>query len=200
LNYKKAKEAAMGKPQIRITFLFALCLFVLAATATAHASSESFPLVESASVSRDIYANEGDRLVGNFTFSNIPAWTDSTNGNQVTVEYTFKIVKSEGPEKCPHETELYGAYQKEHASFDVYCEYTGSYRIRFNVGIGNPTAGIGSMEATLNYDVIKSSTSNQPNQNPSPPIPELQAWLVLPLGAAITFVTFMFRKEKRKTA
>jgi len=188
----------MGRQQLGIAFFLALCMVVFAATTTVHASSESFPLVESASVSRDVFANEGDHLVGNFTIFKIPTWTDSNTGKPETVEYTFKITKSEGPEKCPHETELYGSYQKEQASFDVYCEYTGSYRIRFNVGICNPTTGIGSMGATLNYDVVKSSTGDHPNETPSPPIPELSAWLVLPLGAAITFVTVIIRKRKGK--
>jgi hypothetical protein len=195
---RKAKGASMGKPQLSIAFFLALCIVVFAATATVHASSESFPLVEAASVSRDIFANEGDHLVGNFTIYNIPTWSDSNTGNPETVEYTFKITKSEGPEKCPHETELYGSYQKEQASFDVYCEYTGSYRIRFNVGICNPTVGIGSMKATLNYDVVKSSTSNQLNVTPSPSIPEFSSWLVLSLGAAITVVAFIVRKKKGK--
>jgi hypothetical protein len=188
----------LSRLQLGIVFFLALCAVVFRATVTVHASSESFPLVESASVSRDVFANEGDHLVGNYTISNIPTWTDSNTGNPKTVEYTFKIAKSEGSEKCPHETELYGAYQKEQASFDVYCEYTGSYRIRFNVGICNPTVGIGSMKATLNYDVVKSATGDQPNQTPSPQIPELSAWLLLPLAAAITFVTFIVRMKKGK--
>jgi hypothetical protein len=196
IEHKKAKGASMGRQQLGIAFFLALCAVVFAATATVPASSESFPLVESASVSRDVFANEGDHLVGNFTIFNIPTWTDSNTGNPETVEYTFKITKSEGPEKCPHETELYGSYQKKQASFDVYCEYTGSYRLRFNVGICNPTVGIGSMKATLNYDVVKSSTGDQPNKTPSPPIPELSAWLVLPLGATITVVVLIVRKKK----
>jgi hypothetical protein len=125
--------------------------------------SESFPLIESASVSRSVFANEGDRLVGNFSVSNIPLWIDSTTGDSQTVQYSFKVSKIEGLEKCPTDIVLYEVYQTKNASFDVYCEYTGDYRLRFNVGIGAPDLGVGSMQAILNYDVIKSSSEQQAN-------------------------------------
>jgi hypothetical protein len=131
--------------------------------------SESFPLVESASVSRSVFTNEGDRLVGNFTVTNIPTWIDSTTGNSQTIQYSFKVSKIEGLEKCPTDIVLYEVYQTKNASFDVYCEYTGDYRLRFNVGIGSPDLGIGSMKATLNYYVIKSSSEQQANSAMSTP-------------------------------
>ena len=124
--------------------------------------SESFSLVESASVSRSVFANEGDRIVGNFSVSNIPTWTDVNKGNSETVQYAFKVSKIEGSEKCPTDIVLYEVDQTEHASFDVICEYTGNYRFRFNVGSGAPDGGIGSMEATINYDVVKNSSYVQP--------------------------------------
>ncbi len=124
--------------------------------------SESFSLVESASVSRSVFANEGDRLVGDFTVSNIPTWTDAKTGNSETVQYAFKVSKIEGLEQCPTDIVLYEAYQKDHASFDVVCEYTGDYRFRFNVGTGAPDLGIGSMAATLNYDVVKNYSYVRP--------------------------------------
>ena len=99
--------------------------------------SESFSLIESASVSRSAFANEGDRIVGNFTVSNIPTWTDAITGNSETVQYAFKISKIEGSEQCPTDIVLYEVDQTEHASFDVICEYTGNYRFRFNVGSGS---------------------------------------------------------------
>ncbi len=141
--------------------------------------SESFPLIESASVSRSVFATEGDRLVGNFSVSNIPIWIDSTTGDSQTIQYSFKVSKIEGLEKCPTDIVLYEVYQTNNASFDVYCEYTGDYRLRFNVGIGASDLGIGNMQATLNYDVIKSS-SEQPSNSllPTPtltPLPKSTA-------------------------
>ena len=127
--------------------------------------SESFSLVESASVSRSVFANEGDRLVGNFTVSNISTWTDVITGNLETVQYSFKVSKIEGSEQCPTDIVLYEVDQTEHASFDVICEYTGDYRFRFNVGIGAPDVGIGSMEATINYEVVKNSSYVRPVEN-----------------------------------
>jgi hypothetical protein len=141
--------------------------------------SESFPLIESASVSRSVFANEGDRLVGNFTVSNIPLWIDTTTGNSETVQYAFKVSKIEGLEKCPTDIVLYEVYQTENASFDVYCEYSGDYRLRFNVGIGDPDFGIGRMQATLNYDVIKNSSQQKADTSlPTPtltPLPKSTA-------------------------
>ncbi len=140
--------------------------------------SESFPLFESASVSRSVFANEGDRLVGNFTVSNIPIWIDSTTGDAQTIQYSFKVSKIEGLEKCPTDIVLYEVYQTKNASFDVSCEYTGDYRLRFNVGIGAPDLGIGSMQATLNYDVIKSSPEQANSSLPTPtltPLPKSTA-------------------------
>jgi hypothetical protein len=122
--------------------------------------------MESASVTRAVFANEGDRLVGNFTVSNIPTWTDSNTSDSVTVQYPFKVSKIGGSEQCPTDIVLYEVDQKEHGSFDVFCEHTGNYRFRFNVGTGDPEAGIGSMGATLKYDVVKNSTYERPIQSP----------------------------------
>jgi hypothetical protein len=179
--------------------------------------SESFPLVESASVSRSVFANEGDRLVGNFSVSNIPTWTDSITGNSETVQFAFKVSKIEGSEKCPTDIVLYDVDQIGHASFDLVCEYTGDYRFRFNVGSGAPDVGIGSMEATLNYDVVKISTEQQlnislptptltplPKSNialaPSPSIPEIPSWIipmVLSIILAATGLLVYNKKHKR---
>ena len=131
--------------------------------------SESFSLVESASVSRSVFANEGDRLVGNFTVSNIQSWTDAITGNLETVQYAFKVSKIEGSEKCPTDIILYEVDQTEHASFDVICEYTGNYRFRFNVGTGAPDVGIGNMVAMINYDLVKNSSYVRPvEKTPTP--------------------------------
>lgn len=130
--------------------------------------TESFPLVESASVTRAVFINEGDRIVGNFTVSNVPTWTDSSTKNTETVQYAFKISKIEGLEKCPTDIVLYEVYQTSNATFDVYCEYTGDYRFRFNVGSGVPDLGIGSMEATLNYAIVEKSSIQKPTENPTP--------------------------------
>ena len=130
--------------------------------------SESFPLVESASVTRSVFATEGDRIVGNFSVSDIPSWTDSATGNKETVQYAFKVSKIEGLEKCPTDIVLYEVYQTNNASFDVICEYTGDYRFRFNVGVGAPDSGIGNMKATLNYVVVENSSFQKPTETPNP--------------------------------
>jgi len=130
--------------------------------------SESFPLVESASVTRSVFAVEGNRIMGNFTVSNVPTWTDSSSGNPETVQYAFKVSKIEGLEKCPTDIVLFEVYQTNHALFDVLCEYTGDYRFRFNVGTGAPDLGVGSMMATLNYIIVENS-SIQNTIEPSAP-------------------------------
>lgn len=144
-------------------------LLLASSTGFVHAQqiqSESFPLVESASVSRSVFAVEGDRIVGNFTISGIPTWIDSSTRNLETVQYAFKISKIEGLEKCPNDIVLYEVYQTNNASFDVLCEYTGDYRFRFNVGIGAPNLGIGSMETTLNYAIVKDSSFQNSIETP----------------------------------
>ena len=167
--------------------------------------SESFPLVESASVSRTVFVNARDRIMGNFSVSNIPIWTDSITGNSETVQYAFKVSKIEGSEQCPTDIVLYEADQTVHASFDVYCEYSGYYRLRFNVGSGGPDLGIGSMRATLNYDQVKNLSGQQSNISlpmptlspfsksnialaPSPSIQEIPSWTI-PLLLSIMLVT-----------
>ena len=132
--------------------------------------SESFPLVESASVTRSVFAAEGDRIVGNFSVSDIPTWTDSYSGNPETVQYAFKVSKIEGLEKCPTDIVFYEVYQTNQGSFDVLCEYSGDYRFRFNVGVGAPDLGIGSMMATLNYAVVKNSSILNPIETSTPTI------------------------------
>ena len=178
--------------------------------------SESFPLVESASVSRSVFVNEGDRLVGNFSVSNIPTWTDIITGNSETVQYAFKVSKIEGSIKCPTDIVLYEVDQTEHASFDVICEYAGDYRFRFNVGSGAPEVGIGSMEATLNYYVFKNSSEQQlnislptptltplPKSNitlaPSPSIPEIPSWIIpMVLSIILADVGLLVYRKKHK--
>ena len=135
--------------------------------------SESFPLVESASVTRSVFAAEGDRIVGNFSVSQIPTWTDSFTGNTETVQYGFKVSKIEGLEKCPTDIVLYEVYQTNNASFDVLCEYTGDYRFRFNVGVGSPDLGIGDMKATLNYIIVDNSSYQNQIKTPAPSHSEL---------------------------
>jgi hypothetical protein len=130
--------------------------------------SESFPLVESASVTRSVFAAEGDRIVGNFSVSDMPTWTDSSTGNKVTVQYAFKVSKIEGLEKCPTDIVLYEVYQTNSGSFDVLCEFSGDYRFRFNVGVGPPDLGIGSMKATLNYVVVENSSIQNPIKTSTP--------------------------------
>jgi hypothetical protein len=177
--------------------------------------SESFSLVESASVTRSVFANEGDRIVGNFSVSNIPTWTDAIKGNSETVQYAFKVSKIEGSEKCPTDIVLYEVDQTEHASFDVYCEYSGYYRLRFNVGMGAPALGIGRMRATLNYDVIKNSSEQLANISlptptltplpksnvaisPSPSIPETHSLTIPFLFVVIILLAgFTFKKNRR---
>ncbi len=197
---KLAEGELMGKGQLGVAFLFILCVSVFATTATVKAYSESFPLVECASVSRSVYANEGDRIVGSFTVSNIPTWTDSNTGNPQTVQYAFKVSKIEGSEQCPTDIVLYEVDQTEHASFDVYCEFAGDYRFRFNVGSGYLAEGVGSMGATLAYDVVKNSSyvprvESSPksdgmlNQDPPPSITETVP--VLLVGLAFFIVIFV---------
>ena len=196
---KLAKGALMGKGQLGVAFLFILCVSVFATTDTAKAYSESFPLVESASVSRSVYANEGDRIVGNFTVSNIPTWTDSNTGNLQTVQYAFKVSKIEGSEQCPTDIVLYEVDQTEHTSFDVYCEFAGDYRFRFNVGSGNLAEGVGNMGVTLTYDVIKnssyvprvaSSPISESMLNQDPPPSRIETVPVLLGGLAFFIVIF----------
>ena len=165
----------------------------------AHVCSESFPLVESASVTRAVFANEGDRIVGNFTVSNVPTWTDSSTKNTETVQYAFKISKIEGLEKCPTDIVLYEVYQTSHATFDVYCEYTGDYRFRFNVGAGAPNLGIGDMEATLNYAIVEDSSIKDPTETPIPSnnqsnfdSPHSETEFTSPLLAGLSALIFIF--------
>jgi hypothetical protein len=169
--------------------------------------------MESASVTRVVFANEGDRLVGNFTVSNIPTWIDSNNSDSVIVQYAFKVSKIEGSEQCPTDIVLYEVTQTEHGSFDIFCEFTGDYRFRFNVGSGD-SGGIGNMGATLKYDVIKNSTYIHPiettpapegqlNQVPStsgiettPNVPEFSWFAILPLFAIMLYMAVKLRPRK----
>jgi hypothetical protein len=193
-----AKEASMGKMQLSTVFFLLLWIGVFAITAAANVYSESFPLVESASVTRTVLASEGDRIVGNFTVSKIPTWTDSNTGNATTIQYAFKVSKIEGSEKCPDDIVLYEVGQTEHASFDVYCPYTGDYRFRFNVGDGASDIGIGGMQATLNYEVIQNSSNYHPVENlptstsqpnVTPPQFKIETTPPLFVGVAVCIVT-----------
>jgi hypothetical protein len=129
--------------------------------------------MESASVTRVVFANEGDRLVVNLDSLYIPTWTNSNTSDSVTVQYAFKVCKIEGSEQCPTDNVLYEVDQTEHGSFDVFCEYTGNYRFRFNVGAGDPATGIGRMGATLKYNVVENSTYERPLQ--SSPVSDAQS-------------------------
>jgi hypothetical protein len=143
-----------------ILFLL-LTVGLLTSISFVQASSETMPLVASASVSRTVYANQGDRIVGDFTVNNMPTWTDSYSGDPTTVQYTFKIAKLESPVDIT----VFEAKQQAQASFDVLCGQTGNYILRFNVGSA-PASGLGNAQATLNYQVIAPTPipTSAPNQ------------------------------------
>ena|SRR3989337_1999459 len=199
---------------MRILFLSILLVLSLSFSASvmlASAYSETFPLVESASVSRIVFANAGDRIVGDFTVSNVPSWNDHYTGNPTTVQYAFIIVKIEGTEYSSQDIEVFRATQTEHSSFDINCQWTGNYRLRFNVGsgvpgpyVGLPTKGIGDMKASLNYNVVAPSSNGLPDeQSTSEPI-EISPAI---LAGIVTFIIivlgglgiYLFTRSRHKT-
>lgn len=135
-------------------------IIFLSSFSSIKATSETFPLVEQGSVSRVVYANQGDRIVGNFTIFNIPTWNDPYTGDPKTYGYAFKIAKV----ATPVDEVIYESNQQSHASFDVTCRRTGNYILRFNVGAG---IGLGNAQATLNYQVVAPTPIPQePTANP----------------------------------
>lgn len=167
------------------------------------ASSETFSLLEASSVSRIVFANAGDRIVGNFTISNIPIfWNEPFTRNLRTVPYGFKITKIEDQFA---ETVIYEEIQTKHSSFDVRCEYTGDYRLRFNVGGGNPAAGIGDMQATLNYEVVMPSSNSSSASNDQSEAAEISISaddigliVTLPILMLAVFGLYIARRTKLK--
>jgi hypothetical protein len=192
----------MKNSRIIVTALFLLIgVSFLTSIPFANAFSETFPLVQSASVSRIVSVDAGDRLVGDFTISNIPTWRDSYTGDPTTVQYAFRIAKIEGTEYSPMDVGVFEATQEEHSSFDITCEWTGNYILRFNVGSGNPTTGIGNMKATLNYQVVKPTPTSPPISESKPD--EIPNWLIPTVLIALIFIiaivaVYSVRRSKRK--
>ncbi len=147
---------------IALPFLFVFCIGLSGSIILANAYSETIRLVESASVSRIVFANGGDRIVGDFTISNIPStWYEAFTGNERNVQYAFVIAKVEGTEWSPQYENVLEIKQTAHSQFDAQCIKTGNYIIRFNVGSGAPQIGIGNMRATLNYNVVNPQSNSQ---------------------------------------
>jgi hypothetical protein len=188
-----------------ILLLLLLIGISLALVSSANAFSETFPLVESASVSRIVNANIGDRIVGDYTVSNIPTWIETYTGNPKTVQYEFKIAKVEGTYNSPQDITVFEVAQTAHSSFDIICPYTGNYILRFNVGSGNPSVtGIGNARATLNYQVVKPTPIPTPHSEPiSLNLSSIQpqVWIYIGITAGIIsiiiLVIYSMRKPKK---
>lgn len=120
-------------------------------------TSETFPLALYTPIIRNVELQKNDRLVGDFTITNIPWWTNAFVGvegyscsvtifdpnNNVILKYTNTIGHSSYSE-----------------SFNHTAFYSGVYKIEFDVGSEYyPPSGVGNPMATLNYNVVASSSS-----------------------------------------
>jgi hypothetical protein len=182
----------MNKFLFVLLFILGTLLIVQVVNATI---SETFPLSQAygTPIIRNVELQKNDRLVGSFTITNIPWWSNSFVGvegyacsvtildpnNNVILEYTNKIGDSSYSE-----------------SFNYTAFYSGVYTIEFGVGSAYyPPSGLGNPIATLNYNVVASSSSGLSFFG------NLPLWLILTITVcivAIGIVAGVYLISKRK--
>ena len=151
----------MSKSRNLVLFVFLIIgLSLLTVIPLTNAFSETFHLKEGyvfpdKSIERTVELNHGDRIVGDFTFSNIPVW--NSFGSNMTYTHHFTIYDPKGNTVLRYTN-------NNHASFDQTASYPGVYKFQFFLSQPSqlrPLEEIANAQATLNYNIV------QPNLTPT---------------------------------
>lgn len=151
-------------------------------------TSETFQLALYTPIIRNVELQKNDRLVGEFTITNIPKWTNVW-GQQ---EYSCSVIIIDPI------GQIFLMYTRTKGdSFNFTASYSGVYRIEFHVGSDFlPPSGLGNPVATINYDIV----------SPSSPLLGIDPFLFIAIivvatliliGAALAIV--FSRKKSRQT-
>lgn len=152
--------------------LLVMVNFQLAAQVVDATTSETFPLALYTPIIRNVELQKNDHLVGDFTITNIPTWTNIMGQVQ---GYSCSVTIFD-----PNGQVVLRYTNTKGASFDYTAFYSGIYKIQFDVGSEYyPPSGVGNPMATLNYSVLASS-SFEPSFFGNLPL-----WLVLAITVCI---------------
>jgi hypothetical protein len=151
-----------------------------------HATSETFPLTLYTPIVRNVELQKNDRLVGEFTITNIPKWTNVW-GQQ---EYSCLVMIID-----PIGQILLMYTRTKSDSFNFTASSSGVYRIQFQVESDFlPPSGLGNPLASINYDVVSPSSPSL-RIDPIFLAAIIVAATLIPIGSALAIV-FSRRKSR----
>jgi len=135
-----------------VRVLLLIVVSILAIIPPVRAFSETIPLsVSSAlddhSVTKTVELNQGERITGNFTFSNIPVFKAGGASN-MTYAHLIYFYNPKGDT-------IFTYFDIDHASFDYIALYSGVYKFWINLeqtSVYRDPAEIAKAEITLNYN------------------------------------------------
>jgi hypothetical protein len=135
---------------------------LLASTLIVNAFYETFSLTinppsKDATVVRFVKVNRGDRIIGDFSLFNIPGW--SAGGGST---YPHSVTLYE-----PNGGVVFKFDNTNSASFDNTAYNSGDYKFEFYVEIGQwaPSLTLDYAQGTLNYEVVKSASTQTKENN-----------------------------------
>jgi len=118
-----------------------------------YATSETFPLSPVTPILRNVELQKNERLVGSFTITNLQTWE---NGGGDTQSYLVSVTILD-----PKGQVIWYNIYNESDFFVFTAVYSGVYTIRFLVyAHERPPSGIENPQATLNYNVVTPSQSD----------------------------------------
>jgi hypothetical protein len=172
--------------------IVAILFLIIGATLLAliplvNAFSETIPL--NSDSTRTVEVELGDRIVGNCTFFNTPT------PNGVNISYAYAIYRNDASNQDARiKNIVFARSNEEYTSFDITSDINGIYILEFYHNFyGSPTD---SAKVTLNYQVLKLSSTS--SLNPSPTIPEFQSLLFfMVLAGLISFSIITLRKSSK---
>jgi hypothetical protein len=147
-----------------------------------YATSEAFPLSPGTPTIRNVELQKNERLVGSFTITNLQTWENGAGDTQSYL-VSVNILNPKG------QVIWYNIY-RESDFFVFTASYSGIYTISFLVyAYASPPSGLENPQATLNYNVvIPSQSDNSPSGNlPNWIIPTLLVGIISIVVALTTY-------------
>jgi len=185
----------MGKSRNIVLFVFLLIVAsILTTIPYANAFSERIPLtvsyvMDDNSIERTVQLNQGDRIVGDFTFSNIPVY-DSNGVTGMTYYHYFALYD-------PNGNDVLFYTNNNHASFDQIALYSGVYYLEQS-SVYRPSEEIANAQVTLNYNIVQATGTPTQNIESIFFSPQIVAIIILSLvGVCIIAGVFYFYHTKK---
>ena len=156
-----------------------------------YATSETFPLSPGTPTIRNVELQKNERLVGSFTITNLQTWENGAGDTQSYL-VSVNILDPKG------QVIWYNIYNE--SDFFVFTAlYSGVYTIRFSVyAHEHPPSGIENPQATLNYNVVTPSQSD--NSTSGNPPNWMVPTLIVGIISIVVALTTYYAMNKRGKA